>query len=151
MQIVEYLFLPPGPVGPAFERWGSALVGVFSGLLLGIALLYGVMRRLNGRHGLKNKVAQRILLWGGGLQLVGLALLLLRALDWPVVSMRILLFAHLLTEVGAALYLARWMRTSYPEHLTAYESEEKRRSYLPRAAGGAVEPLHRRPAAHRRP
>ena len=150
MQIVEYLFLPPGPVGPAFDRWGSVLFGAFTALACGLAFFYGVMRRLNGRHSLKNKVARQILVWGGGLQLAGLLLLLLRVLNWPLVSMRILLFAHLAAEIVAALYLVRWMRMRYPEALAAYEWEEKRRSYLPRAAGGAVEPPRRRAAARQR-
>ena len=150
MQVIEYLFLPPGPVGPAFDRWGSVLFGAFSALALGIALLTAVMRRLNGRHRLKNRVAQRIFVWGGGLQVVGLALLLLRILNWPLLSMRILLYAHLVAEVVAAAYLIRWLRTRYPPLLAAYEWEEKRRSYLPRAAGGAVEPPRRRAPARRR-
>jgi hypothetical protein len=42
------------------------------------------------------------------------------------------------------------VKNKYPPLLSAYEWEEKKRAYLPRAAGGTMEPVRRRPAAARR-
>ena len=150
MRIVEYLLFNPGPVGAVFDRWGSVLFGAYVALGVALVVLCGTMRALNGRHGLKNRVADRILMWGLGLQLLGVLALGLRVMQWPLVSMRLLLFLQLAAEVVAMVYLVRWMQNRYPILLAAYEWEEKRRSYLPRAVGGAVEPARRRTGARRR-
>ena len=150
MQIIEYLFMPPGRVGPVFDRWGGVLFGAFAALAVGIWLLTTTMYVLNGRHGLKNRVAKRILLWGEGLQLLGILLLGLRIANWPVLSMRILLYAHLVGTVVAAVYLLWWLRNRYPHRLAAYEWEARKRAFLPRAAGGAVDSPRRRTTAARR-
>ena len=150
VQLFEYLFMPPGELGPVFDRWGGVLFGAFAGLGLGIGLLAAVMQSLNGRHGLKARITRRIWLWGGGLQVLGLVLLGLRIANWPLLSMRALLYAQLIGELAAAAYLLWWMRRRYPQLLALYEWEEKKRAYLPRAAGGAVEPPRRRMADGRR-
>jgi hypothetical protein len=137
MRIIEYLFFPPGPVGPTFARWGGVLFGAFVALALGIALLSAVMYELNARHVLNRSVARSILLWGAGLQLLGLLLLWLRQVSIPILSMRILLYGLLFVEVGAAAYLWWWVKRHYPARLVAYEWEERKRTYLPRATGGA--------------
>jgi hypothetical protein len=108
------------------------------------------MYALNGRHGLKNWVTRRIWIVGLCLQAAGVLLLWLRGVNAPVISMRFLLYLQLIAEVVAVAYLFRWLRTRYPDRLAAYEWEEKKRAYLPRAAGGTVEPLRRRAAAGRR-
>ncbi|MGH2352022.1 MAG: hypothetical protein ACRDI2_13980 [Chloroflexota bacterium] len=150
MRIIEYLFMPPGEVGPVFSRWGGVLFGAFLALTIGIVVLGSVMHILNARHGLKRRITQRTLWWGVGLQVLGLVLLGLRLVSWPILSMRIWLYAHLIAEVGAAGYLLWWMQNRYPGLLAVYEWEEKKRAYLPRAAGGEVEPARRRVAARRR-
>ena len=150
MPILEYLFFRPGPPGPIFDRWGGVLFGALVSLGLGICLLCAVMYELNSRHVLNRSVARQILLWGGGLQLVGLVLLGLRVANWPVLSMRVLLYAFLIAEVCAAVYLWWWVKNRYPPRLAAYELGERRRSYLPRAEGGAVESMRRRSASRRR-
>jgi hypothetical protein len=150
VQILEYLFLRPGPVGPAFDQWGGTLLGAYSGIAVCLLVLGLAMYRLNGRHGLKNWVTRRILIWGLALQFAGMLLLALRVANLAVLSMRFLLFAQLLAEVLAAAYLLRWLSTRFPDRLAVYEWEEKKRAYLPRSAGGSVEPLHRRATAGRR-
>jgi hypothetical protein len=150
--VVEYLFLPPGPPGSAFQQWGSFLFGAFVVQALAVSLLSGVMRTLNGGHHLKNDVARLVLLWGGGFALLGILLLGLRFLapETPVVSMRALLLALLLAEVAGTGYLLWWLRRRYPHRLALYQLEEKKRAYLPRAAGGKVEAARRKPAVRRR-
>ena len=150
MRLIEYLFFPPGPLGPTFDRWGGVLCGAFVALALGTALLASAMATLNGRHGLKNRLTRRILFWGGGLQLLGLLLLGLRVAGIPMLSLRVLLDAQLVAEVAGAVYLWWWLQNRYPEQLAAYEWEEKKRAYLPRAAGGTAEPPRRRATARRR-
>jgi hypothetical protein len=148
--IVQYLFFPPGPTGAVFDRWGGVLFGAFVALALGISLLSAVMYEVSARHVLNRRVARQIFFWGVGLQLLGLVLLGLRLVNWPILSMRILLYAFLIAEVYAAGYLWWWIKTRYPARLAAYEWEEKKRAYLPRASGGTLEPARRRTAARRR-
>src|SRR5438093_1261013 len=150
MRIVEYLFFPPGPVGATFARWGGVLFGAFVALALGIALLAAVMYEVNARHLLNRTLARNVFFWGAGLQLLGLLLLGLRLANIPILSMRILLYAFLIGEVGAAAYLWWWVKSRYPARLAAYEWEERKRAYLPRAAGGTVEPVRRKVPARRR-
>ena len=150
MRIIEYLFLPPGPTGATFDRWGGVLFGAFTALAVGVAILAAVMYEMNARHVLNRSVARRIFFWGGGLQLLGLLLLGLRVLSWPILSMRVLLYLYLVAEVYAAGYLWWWIKNRFPERLAAYEWEERKRAYLPRAAGGTAEPVRRKAAARRR-
>ena len=151
LAFLQYLFLPPGPPGPAFGRWGLVLAGVYLALFLSIALFHVVGRTLNGRHRLKIAAFRRITGTGLGLQALGLCLLAWRALNLPVLSIRAFLALQLAATVFAALYLLWWLRRRYPPALAAYEWEEKKRAYLPRAAGGAVESARRKtPARHRR-
>jgi hypothetical protein len=146
VRIIEYLFSLPGPTGP----WSGVLFGAFVALALGIGFLAAVMYELNARHVLNRNVARKIFFWGAGLQLLGLLILGFRVLNWPVVSLRIFLYLLLAGEAFAAGYLWWWVKNRYPALLSAYEMDERRRAYLPRAAGGMVEPARRRPAARRR-
>ncbi len=149
MHLLEYLFMPPGPTGAFFARWGGVLAGAYAGLALGLGLTGWAMRVLNGRHRLNQWVTRRILVSGLALQALGLILLWLRILSLPILSMRLFLYLQLLAEVGAAGYLWWWLRNRYPGRLAVYQWEEKKRAYLPRAAGGLVE-SRRRTAAKRR-
>ena len=82
---------------------------------------------------------RRITSFGLGLQAVGLLLLAWRALNLPVLSIRAFLLLQLAATGGAVIALLWWLRRRYPPALAAYEWEEKKRAYLPRAAGGAVQ------------
>jgi hypothetical protein len=126
------------------------LFGAFVALALGISLFSAVMYEVNARHVLNRRIARNIFYWGAGLQLLGLLLLWLRQLNTPIISMRILLYAGLIAQVYAAVYLWWWVKRHYPARLAAYEWEERRRAYLPRAAGGTVEPVRRKAPAGRR-
>lgn len=142
--------MPPGPPGPAFAQWGGALFGAFAGIALCIIVLVRAMYGLNARHGLKNWVTRRTWIWGLCLQATGLLLLGSRTANVPILSLRFLLYLQLVAEVLAAAYLVWWLRRRFPDRLAAYEWEEKKRAFLPRAVGGTVEPLRRRAAAGRR-
>ena len=151
LAFLQYLFLPPGPPGPEFGRWGLALAGVYLAVTLSIAFFHLVGRTLIGRHRLKMAVLKRITGTGLGLQAIGLLFLACRALNLPVLSIRAFLAAQLAATAFAVVYLLWWLRRRYPPALAAYEWEEKKRAYLPRAAGGAGESARRQtPARHRR-
>jgi len=143
--MIDYLFLPPGPA-----RWGGVLFGGFVALTAGIALLTAVMYEISERHALNRRVARRLFYWGCGLQLLGLLLLGFRALNWPIVSIRVLMYALLAAEVYAAGYLWWWVKNRYPALLAAYEWEEKKRAYIPRGSGGTLEAPRRSAGARRR-
>lgn len=150
MRLIEHLFFRPGPPGAAFTVWGGVLFGAFAALALGISLLSAVMYEVNARHVLNRRIARNVFYWGVGLQLLGLLLLWLRQLNVPIISMRILLYAGLIAQVYAAAYLWWWVKRRYPARLAAYEWEERKRAYLPRAAGGAIEPARRKAPVRRR-
>lgn len=148
--LFEYFFMPPGPVGQAFGRWSGVLFGVYVGILLTMGMAFLLGRTMAAGHGFKLQTIRRFYQWGALLQVVGILLLALRFLNWPLLSMRILLYAQLLAEVGAALYLWRWLQLMYPLLLEVYEWEEKKRAFLPKAAGGAVEPRVRKAPVRRK-
>jgi hypothetical protein len=150
MRVIEYLFLRPGPAGPELERWGAALLGAYAGVAVAIVVLGVALRAFGARHGARTRIAQRIIGWGLALQLAGLLALGLRWLDAPIISLRIWLFLQLIAEVVAAGYLWWWLRARYPGVLAQYEWEDRKRAYLPRAAGGSVEPVRRKAPASRR-
>jgi len=135
MPLIEYLLFRPGSPGPTFDRWGAALLGAYAALTVAILLLGFVMRILNGGHPVKAYVTRQIVRYGVLLQLVGPFILWLRWINLPGVSPRILIFLHVMAEVVAAGYLLWWMRNRYPDQHGQYEWEEKKRGYMPRAAG----------------
>ena len=135
MTLIEYLFFRPGPPGQAFDRWGAALLGAYAALTVAILLLGFVMRTLNSGHPVKDHIARQVIRYGVLLQLISPFILWLRWINLPGISPRILIFSHLIGEAVAAGYLLWWTRNRYPEQHGQYEWEEKKRSYLPRAAG----------------
>jgi hypothetical protein len=136
MWLVEYLFHRPGPIGPAFDRWGWVLLGAYGALILALVVLGYVLRAFSEGHALHSMITRKILKYGMALQLTGLLMLWLRLINFPGLSMRIFLYAHLITEVAAIGYLAWWMRTRYVDEIAYFEWEEQKRDYLPRPARG---------------
>jgi hypothetical protein len=150
VRIVEYLFQRPGVTGPVFEQWGNVLLGAYLALILALLVLGGLMRLFSAGHALHARITRRVVSYGLLLQLAGLLVLWLRWLNWPVISMRLLLFVQLAAEVAAAGYLWYWFQSKYPDLLADYQWEERKRAYLPRAAGGTAPPVRRKAAARRR-
>jgi hypothetical protein len=152
--VLQYLFLPAGPTSADFARWGPVLAAVYVTLAVAVVYFTYVQRTLNGSHRLKNGITQYVLWWGLGLQAAGLLLLGLRWVDWGasfIPALRFLILVQVVVECVAAGYLLWWLRRHYPHALAAYEWDEKKRAYLPRAAGGTVDSLRRKtPAGHRR-
>jgi hypothetical protein len=138
-RLAEYLFLPPGPAGPVYRQYADSLYAGHAVLLAALVFFFIVGRTLNGRHGLKNWVLRRVLLVGGGVTLLGILLLALRPAGWPILSARILLAAELIALPALAAFLWWWLRNHYPLRLEAYEWEQRKKLYLPRAEGGPAE------------
>jgi hypothetical protein len=149
MGLIEYLFFRPGPAGPVFDRWGGVLFGAYCGIALSILVFYSVLRVFSVRHSLRSRIAQRILSYGLLLEAICAVVLGLRFANIPVLSIRLWLYASIGAQVVAVGYLWWWLRNRYPDLLTQYEWEDRKRAYLPRAAGGAVAPTRRRAAARR--
>lgn len=150
MPLVHYLFHRPGPTGELFREWSPLLLGVYAGIAVTLVVLGVVLHAFSARHGVRRRVARRIITYGLALQALGVVAVGLRALNWPVVSMRFFMYAPIVAEVVAAGYLWWWMRYRYPHALARYETEERRRSYLPRAVGGTVAPARRRARSDRK-
>ena len=136
MRLVEYLFHRPGAVGPAFDRWGSVLLGVFLALILALLVLGYLLRVYSEGHTLHAVITQKVIRYGVAIQIAGLIVLALRVINFPGLSMRLFLFLPLIAEVAALGYLIWWMRTKYPDEIAYFEWEEQKREYLPRPARG---------------
>ena len=136
MGLFEYIFHRPGPAGPVFGFWGAALFGAYVALLVAVLLLGYVLRAFSEGHALHAQIAQRIVRYGVPLQLLGLLMLWLRVINFPGLSMRLFLYAHLIAEVTAIGYLAWWMRRRYVDEIAYFEWEERKRDYLPRPTRG---------------
>jgi hypothetical protein len=134
MWLIEYLFHRPGPIGPVFDRWGLILLGVYLGLTLALVLLGYVLRAFTEGHMLHTQVTRRVLRYGLTLQLTGILLLWLRWINFPGLSMRLFLLAHLTLHVAAIGYLVWWMRVRYVDEIAYFEWEDQKRDYLPRPA-----------------
>ncbi|HEU5318086.1 MAG TPA: hypothetical protein VFX49_18380, partial [Chloroflexota bacterium] len=100
-------------------------------LVLGYAL-----RAFAEGHMLHTQLARRIVRYGLALQLTGLLTLWLRWINFPGLSMRLLLLAHLAIHVAAIGYLVWWMRARYVDEIAYFEWEDQKRDYLPRPARG---------------
>jgi len=136
VQLFEYLFHRPGPAGSVFGFWGAVLLGAYVALAVAILLLGYVLRSFSEGHSLHTRITQRIVKYGLILQVVGLVVLWLRVINFPGLSMRLFLYAHLIAEVAAMGYLAWWMRRRYVDEIAYFEWEERKRDYLPRPARG---------------
>jgi hypothetical protein len=136
MWLVEYLFHRPGPIGPVFGRWGPILVGAYAGIALSLLVLGYVLRAYSEGHALHSQLTRRIIRYGLLLQIVGLVILWLRLINFPGLSMRLLLLAHVAAEVAAIGYLVWWMRRRYVDEIAYFEWEDQKRDYLPRATRG---------------
>lgn len=147
MGLIEYLFFRPGPVGPVFQQWGNILLGAFLGIALSLLVLGGLLRIFSARHALHARIARRVIVYGLALQSVGVVVLWLRWLDFPFISMRLWLFLLLAAQAVAGGYLWWWLQNRYPDQLAEYEWDERKRSYLPRAAGGGAPPVRRKAVA----
>jgi hypothetical protein len=134
MAFLQYFFNRPGAAGPAFERWGSMLIGAYIALALAILLLGAVMRVFSARHAVRLRVTNATVTWGIALQLIGLVILGLRVTDFPLLSLRIWMTLHLIAELAAAGYLVWWMQTWYPQEAAEFEWQERKRDYLPRGS-----------------
>jgi MFS family permease len=148
--LVEHLFLRPGPPSPLFEEWAMVLFGAYVGLALGILVAGLVAHRFGEGHGLRRRVARNVVLWGLLLQAAGVLIVGLRFANWPVLSSRIWLYLQLTLEVVAAGYIWWWFRNRYPSRLAQFDWEARKRAYLPKAAGGTLEPARRKVTAGRK-
>lgn len=150
LRLLEYLFLPPGPVGVVYRQYAGYVLAVYLTLLVAIMFFYLVARALNGRHALKNWLVNRMLVIGGVVTLLGVLLLLVRPLNWPILSTRMLLASQAVALLLLTGYLWWWLQFRYPAALAAYEWEERKKLYLPRTAAGATARPRRKRELRRR-
>jgi hypothetical protein len=150
VQLIEYFLHCPFPPGAVFQQWGNILLGAFLGVALSLLVLGGLMRLFSARHAVHARLTRQVVTYGLILQAVGILVLWLRWLDFPVISMRLWLFLALIAQVAALARLGWWLRNRYPDLLAEFEWEERKRAYLPRAAGGSAPPIRRRAAARRK-
>ena len=127
----DWEYLTRVPKGEeAYGPFALAYVGVFV-LGLGISILLDrVLRRRLRHHALHQRLAERATQITGWVFAAGLIFFGLRALEVPLLGMRLWLYLSVLAVlVTAALGLWYW-RMRYPEQLRRYEQEQARRQYL---------------------
>lgn len=136
--------MPPGRLGLVFYQWGGVVIGILLGILLAAGVFSVLSSVLIGRHGLRQRVRRRVFSGTAGIAVVGLLLWCARAVGWQIPALRFLMAIHALAMIGALFFLWNWLQRRYPVLLAAYELEERRRAFLPKAVGGQVESTRRK-------
>jgi hypothetical protein len=119
-------------------------------MALALLVLGGLMRLFSARHAIHARLTRRVISYGLILQAIGVFVLWLRWLDFPVISMRLWLYLVLIAQAAAAARLWWWLRNRYPDQLADFEWEERKRAYLPRGASGVAPPIRRKTASSSR-
>jgi hypothetical protein len=111
------------------------LLGLFGLAMLASAGGWLFRRRLFPGHRVKVRLAARLGPWFFGLAATGVALLLLRVAQSPILTTRFLWLLCGASLVGLFVYLLWYLRERYPAEVAAFEREELRRQFMPRPKG----------------
>lgn len=136
---MDWSWLSPGYwLSDATEPLDGTLAIVL-GVMLTLGMAAGLYLRLSsgtmfGGHRFKQRQARGLANPAIGLCAAGLVILLFRWQLVPLLSNRIWLMLWWLAVLGGTGYVVWFYRRRYPARLAAYEQDERRRRYLPRAA-----------------
>lgn len=142
----EYITTVPKGMA-AYGPFALAYLAVFA-LGLGASILLGrALARRFRDHALHRRLAERAMQIAGWICGAGLLFFGFRALELPLLGMRLWLYLSVLALlVAAGLGLWYWW-ARYPAELGRYRQEQARRQYL---RAGAAAPRARRAASGRR-
>jgi hypothetical protein len=123
-------WLDGSPGSPSAWYW--LLVVLFATLAVAGGISYSYLRPTRFRaHALHARLAEIAGMTAASLGLLGLFLLLMRFLNAPLLSARLLLYLTLLATLGSGGYGVYWYIRVYPGRLAAYRKEEERKRFLP--------------------
>ena len=118
---------------PAPSNYFTVLLIVFtSGLVVGLYLHYVYAKHAFRSHGYKKRLWQR----AAGITAIiggtGTCLALMRFIEFPYLSMRVLMYLTIATAAGFAGYFVYYLVVRYPKELARYESWALKQQYMPR-------------------
>ena len=123
-----------GFTGPP-TAYTYVLLGLFALATLLSAAVWLFRRRLFPRHRVKVRLAARLGPWFFGVAATGVALLLLRVAQSPILTTRFLWLLCGLALVGLLAHLVWYLRERYPAEVAAFEREEMQRQFMPKPKG----------------
>lgn len=119
----------PGPATPiSYLLLAVFLVALAAGLLIWLR-----RRQLFPGQRIKTRLAAQLGPWFVGVAATGAVLMLLRVVEFPILSGRILWLLCLFGLVGILAYLAYYMQRRYPLELARLAREEERQRWAPKA------------------
>jgi hypothetical protein len=128
--------------GPA-TPFTYVLIVLFALALVASLVVWLMRRRLFPGQRIKTRLANRLGPWFVTAAAIGLISTLLRVVQFPILSARVIWLAALLGLIGLLAYLVRYWRTRYPAELVRLQREEMRQRFVPK-------PRRKRPERRRR-
>lgn len=118
----------PGPPTPIT----FALLALFVLLAAGSAYVWLRRRKLFPGQRVKTRLAAQLGPWFLGIAVTGVVLLLLRLVEFPILSMRLLWALALIAFAGLEAYVAWYMLRRYPAEVARLAREEARQRWVPK-------------------
>jgi hypothetical protein len=118
----------PGPPTPITY----VLLAVFLVALAASVFVWQRRRQLFPNQRVKTRLAAQLGPWFAGIALTGVVLMVLRVVEFPILSGRILWLLCLVALVALAAYVAFYMLRRYPTEVARLAREEERRRWMPK-------------------
>jgi hypothetical protein len=118
----------PGPPSPITY----ALLAFFVVVLAVSVFVWRRRRQLFPNQRVKTRLAARLGPWFAGIALTGVVLMLLRVVEFPILSGRILWLLCVLALVALGAYVAFYMVRRYPAEVARLAREEERQRWVPK-------------------
>jgi phosphatidylglycerophosphate synthase len=109
-----------------------AVIALFAILLVASLVVWLMRRRLFPGQRIKTRLANRLGPWLVTAAAIGLLSALLRVVQFPILSARVIWLAALLWYLGLVGYLVYYWRTRYGPELARLEREEMRQRFVPK-------------------
>lgn len=123
-----YWFSTPGAPTPITY----ALIALFALLLLAGLFVWLRRRKLFPGQRVKTRLAAQLGPWFVGLATTGLLFLLLRLVEFPILSARVLWLLCLIAMLGIVAYVAWYMTRRYPAEVARLQRQEEMRRWIPK-------------------
>jgi len=117
--------------GPA-TPFTYALIAFFALALAASLVVWLGRRRLFPGQRIKTRLAHQLGPWFVTAAAIGLVSTLLRVVQFPILSARVIWLGALVALAGLLAYLVRYWRTRYPAELARVQREEQRQRFVPK-------------------
>ena len=133
-QLVDPWYWFDGFTGSA-TPFTYGLLALFAWAMVASAIVWVGRRRWFPGHRVKVRLAATYGPWFFGIAATGAFFVLMRVAQAPILTARFLWLVCLLSLIGLAAYLVRYLRTGYPLEVAAFERDEMRRKFIPKPKG----------------